>query len=96
MAEGNPLARGIMAYNSPQALVAWKLATVGLGVGILFYARRRLAAELAAVFCCAVLMWLTLRWNSYNDQVSSLTRELNMVAQSPAGDAPWVTIHPEN
>jgi hypothetical protein len=95
MAEANPVARGIMAFNSPAALVAWKAATVGLAVGILFDARRRRAAELAAMFCCAILVVLALRWAHYNSHVGALTSELNSVAETPSGDPSWVTISPD-
>jgi len=91
MAEGNPLARSVIAYNSATALVAWKLCSVGLALAILFYARKRGAAEFAALFCCGVLMWLTVRWAHYNDQVSDLTTELNHAAA--AEDPAWVAIN---
>jgi Domain of unknown function (DUF5658) len=92
MLEQNPLAREIMAHNSPAALVVWKLITVGLAVGILFWARRRPAAELAALFCCGVLTWLTLRWSSYSEQMADLTHGLTSMTQE---DEPhWVTMAP--
>jgi hypothetical protein len=80
MIEANPLARGIMAYGSPAALIVWKLVTVMTAVGILFYARRRRAAELGAIFCCGVLLWLTGRWVSYNAQVGRWTGEMHSLA----------------
>jgi hypothetical protein len=73
-------------------LVVWKLITVGLAVGILFWARRRPAAELAALFCCGVLTWLTLRWSSYSEQMADLTHGLTSMTQE---DEPhWVTMAP--
>jgi hypothetical protein len=91
MAEANPLARSVMAYNSASGLVAWKFCTVGLAVAILIYARKRRSAEFAALFCCGVLLWLTIRWANYNNHVSELTTELNFAA-TPTQDPAWVAI----
>lgn len=92
LAEGNPIARQVMTYGSPGVLAAWKLATVSLGVGLLYCARRRLIGELAAVFCCLVLVWLMGRWVHYNAHVASLTRELSAVVGN--GNPFWVAIEP--
>lgn len=92
MAEVNPFARAIIEHNSPAGLILWKLCTVSLAIGILFYARRRATAEFAALFCCGVLLWLTLRWASYNTQVSDYTRDLNSIAASP-DDPAWVSMN---
>ena len=94
MVEANPIARSVISYNSPAMLIAWKFATVGLAVGILFYARRRVAAEIGALVCCAVLTGLALQWSNYNSEVSNLTNGLNEVATSPEDDPAWMTIHP--
>jgi len=92
MLEGNPIARYAMATWSPAALVTWKLVTVAFAVGVLFALRRRWTAELAAVFCCGVMLWLTVRWAAYNEQVTELTREMHEIRPS---DAPqWVTMQP--
>ena len=71
MLEANPLARTIMAYNSPALLSVWKLASVGLAVAILFWARHRGRTEIATWFCFLVLTGLTCRWMVYSDQVSA-------------------------
>jgi hypothetical protein len=94
MLEGNPLARAVMERGSPSELVIWKVLTVGFAVGIIFWARQRWAAEVAAVFCCAVLTWLTLRWVAYSDHMSDLTGELHSIQQS--GDSNWVTMVPDD
>lgn len=88
MLEGNPLARGIMGFNSPVALTLWKLVTVSLGVGILIYARRTRFGEVGAWICCALLTWLTIRWVDYNDRVGELTPYLTVLADG--GDVRWV------
>src|SRR5258706_12723174 len=49
MLEQNPVARMIMACGSPMALVAWKLVTVGFAIGVMYWLRRRPAAELGAI-----------------------------------------------
>lgn len=88
--EQNPLARFIITHGSPAALVAWKCITVGFAITVMYRLRRRPSAEIGALFCVAVLTWLTFRWSSYNDQVSRLTEEL----QNPAASAEpaWVTM----
>jgi hypothetical protein len=90
MIEANPLARGIMAFGSPAALIIWKLVTVMMAAGILFYARKRRVAEVGAVFCCCVLTWLTGRWIAYNAQVGRWTGEMHSLAGVNAPD--WVTM----
>jgi hypothetical protein len=84
--EANPLARGIMAHHSAAGLVVWKTATVGLAVGILYFTRRRGAAEIGAIISCLVLSWLTLRWVTYSDQVSGMIGE--MQALESTGEEP--------
>lgn len=90
MIEANPLARGIMAYGSPAALIIWKLVTVMTAVGILFYVRKRRVGEVGAVFCCAVLMWLTGRWIAYNAAVGHWTGEMHSLAGVNSPD--WVSM----
>ncbi len=92
MLEGNPVARLIMAYGSPVSLVLWKLVTAGFAIWIMFRFRRRATTELGAVFCAGVLVWLTCRWATYNEQVSRLTQDLqdSSVGAEPA----WVTMTP--
>jgi hypothetical protein len=92
MLEQNPVARLIMAYGNPQALVAWKLLTVGFAVWVMYRLRRRPSAEIGALFCVVVLTWLTCRWVKYNDQVSQLTQGLSGMTSD---DEPaWVTMTP--
>lgn len=93
MAEANPLARGIISYDSSAALVLWKVATVGLAVGILIYARKKGTAEIAAAIGCAILCWLTVQWAHYNDNISDLTKELNAYV-TYVEDPAWVTLSP--
>jgi uncharacterized membrane protein YqjE len=93
MLEANPLARLIMAYNSPMLLAAWKMSSVGLAVGILFWARHRGRTEIATWFCFLVLTWLTCRWTIYNDQISTLAEIPSAYAGRP--NAEWVAMTPD-
>lgn len=93
MLEGNPLARAIMEHGSPAAVVIWKFVTVGFAVGVLYWARRRWAAEAGALLCCCILAWLTVQWVGYSDQISRITRELNVLAATQ-DDPVWVTMVP--
>ena len=94
MIEGNPLARGIMAYNSPVILTIWKIATAGLAIGILFHARKRRSGELAAWVCCGLLVWLTVRWINYNAEIQALTPYLASIAEQE--NHRWVAIDPNS
>jgi hypothetical protein len=71
--EGNPLARLVMTYGSSWILALWKVASVALCIFILFSARRTRFAEIGAWICFMVMVWLTLRWVTYNEQVPFLT-----------------------
>lgn len=72
MVEQNPIARQIMSTGSAWLLVAWKLFTVSVAVGLLYHARKHRAGELGSWLCIAVLCWLTARWLTYNDELQVL------------------------
>lgn len=92
MLEANPIARLVMAHGSPAALIIWKLVTVGFALGVLYWARKRGTAEVAAVFACLVMGWLTLRWATYNNNVGELTKDLHIAC--PTREPHWVTMAP--
>lgn len=92
MFEANPIARLVMAHGSPAALVVWKLVTVGFALGVLFWLRKRPTAELAAVFACVVMGWLTVRWATYNNSVGDLTKDMHIAC--PTREPDWVTMVP--
>lgn len=94
MLEANPIARLIMAYNSPALLAVWKMSSVGLAVAILFWARHRGRTEIATWFCFLVLTWLTCRWVVYNDQISTLAEIPSAVAGRP--NTEWVAMTPDD
>lgn len=93
MPEANPFAHAIIQYGSRTGLIVWKLATVLLATGILFYARRRWSAEAAAVFSCAVMTWLTVRWLDYSTHIGQLSRQGQELVS--AEDSIWVSLPPE-
>lgn len=90
MSEANPIARLVMSYNSPSVLIAWKLATIALTSLIFFVGRRKRVAELGCWVCVAVLVWLTVRWETYAHEVSKVTPVIHVLA---SGDCPgWVSM----
>lgn len=93
MAEGNPIARAIIATNSPVLLSLWKGVTVGVGVWILFAARRLPAGEAGAWLCFGVLCWLMVRWMTYSDEVVGLTAHMAQLPELSGGR--WVAFTPD-
>ena len=77
MMESNPFARVIMVGSGATGVILWKSLTVSLTVFILFIARKRLAGELGAVFCCVVLGWLMARWETYTSEAALITSVIN-------------------
>lgn len=92
MIELNPLARVLMAGDSPMPVVLFKLGTIVFCVGVLFMARRRRHAEIAAWCCFLVMAALTMHWNRYSSTVSELTPEVS--AMAAADDPRWVSMDP--
>lgn len=81
--EANPLARAIMLYNCPWAVVAFRLLTILLFSMILIRARHHKIAELAAIFCLFTMTWLMLRWNAYTESTAELTTMMAVLADHP-------------
>jgi hypothetical protein len=71
--EDNPLAREVLRAGGPGLLVVAKLGSVGFTTGVLFWARRRGIAELAALFGALVMGWVTARWIGYIETSAQLT-----------------------
>lgn len=88
MSEGNPVARLVMSTNSPAMLIAWKLTSVGAACLAFYAGRKKLVGEVAAWFCCAVLIWLTLRWGEYSAELASVCPQLHYLTAADAGQ--WV------
>lgn len=80
MSEANPVARAIIAYQSPIVLAVWKTLTVALCVGILFLIRERRSAELGAWVGVGVLALLMAHWSRYIDYKIEMTPEFHLVA----------------
>jgi hypothetical protein len=92
MVETNPIARAVMLHNSPLFVVIWKLATMVLGLGILWWARRAKAAEVAAWLCFLILMALCVHWLSFATVVSRLPSDYAQLASLE--DPRWVSMTP--
>ncbi len=92
MIEGNPIARLIMGLNSPAALLLWKGLTVGVGVWILYAARRSWAGEAGAWVCFAVLWWLMMRWMIYSEEMAQIGPRLAEMPELSGGR--WVAFTP--
>ncbi|MFA6043967.1 MAG: DUF5658 family protein [Phycisphaerales bacterium] len=94
MLEANPLARAIMNLNSPWAVVAWKLFTTLLGLGILYRLRHTRHAEIGAWVVFAALTALSIHWLQYTDLVASLGSEYqNAIAMTD--DPRFVLLTPQ-
>ena len=90
MSEANPVARMVMSYGSPTYLVVWKLASIAVASTVFWLARRRRLAEAGCWVCVAVLVWLTVRWIHYSQEVETATPLIHVLA---SGECPtWVTM----
>jgi hypothetical protein len=92
MSEGNPIARLVMSTNSPGMLIAWKMTSVGAACLAFYAGRKKLVGEVAAWFCCAVLVWLTLRWGEYSTELASVFPQVHLLHS--ADTAQWVKMSP--
>ncbi|MCC6676000.1 MAG: hypothetical protein IT436_02545 [Phycisphaerales bacterium] len=90
MLEGNPIARAVMVMDRPGLLIGWKVVSLGLGLGILYWARRSRNGELGAWVCFVLLSWLTVHWSSYNAEVVELTPAI--AEMGTLRDHRWVTM----
>lgn len=92
MIEVNPLARALMEGQSPLPVVLFKLGTILFCVSVLYMARKRRHAEVAAWTCFLVMAALTMHWTRYSDGMAELTPEVS--AMAAADDPRWVTMDP--
>jgi hypothetical protein len=92
MSEGNPIARIVMSTQSPGVLIAWKLTSVGAACLAFYAGRRTLVGEVAAWFCCGVLVWLTFRWGQYSTELAAVCPQMYLLNQAESGL--WVTMSP--
>jgi hypothetical protein len=91
MVESNPIARLVMAHNSPELLGVWKGSTVVVAGVILFLARRHRTAELAAWLASVALLWLMLHWAQYVAFIAASPIDMACLARN---DARFVVIDP--
>lgn len=87
--ELNPLARLMVSIGDAQQLVIFKLFTMTLSCGALYFARRHPISERVAWICAAGLFALMLHWTSFNSSVSGLTNEITILALQGGHD--WWT-----
>ena len=92
MVETNPIARAVMAHNSPLFVVVWKLATMVVGLGILCWVRKARAAEIAAWVCFLIMVALCLHWLSFATVISGLPPDYAQLAS--LDDPRWVSMTP--
>jgi hypothetical protein len=81
MFEVNPIARKMVEIGSAQQLVLYKLLTLAVCCGAIYFCRRTRQAEIGAWICALVMFALTLHWVNYNAAVQSMTSELAIMAE---------------
>lgn len=81
MIEVNPIARTMLEIGSVRQLVMYKLLTLVVCCGAIYFCRRAKQAEVGAWLCCLVMLGLTLHWVNYNSAVSELTAEFAVMAE---------------
>lgn len=87
--EVNPLARLMVSIGDAQQLIIFKLFTMTLACGALYFARRHPISERVAWMCAAGLFALMLHWTAFNSSVSDLTNEITILALN--GGHEWWT-----
>lgn len=88
--EDNPVARFVLQTGGPGLLIVTKIASVGFCTGVLFWARRRGFAEVAALFGAVVLVWLTVRWVNYIHVFTDVTASIEELEDHSQGA--WMTM----
>lgn len=91
MIEMNPIARAMIDIGSTGQLVVFKLLTIVVSCGALYFGRRYVETEAAAWGCIIVLLALMLHWLNYNAGVPEITHELAILYQNPSSEG-WVRI----
>ncbi len=91
-AEANPVARWVMNVGSVRYLAVFKLTTMSIGLGILYWARKTPHGEVGAWACFLAMAWLSVHWHAYNRGVSEMTHIVSDLAD--ADDPRWVTMSP--
>ncbi len=81
MVEANPIARKMVEIGSTQQLVMYKLLTLAICCGAIYFCRRTKQAEFGAWICCLVMLVLTVHWVNYNEAVEDMTNEFALMAE---------------
>jgi hypothetical protein len=85
MLEANPIAAYLIrSTQSSWALTAYKMASVGVCVGLLLKLRRHAAGEAAAWFAVGILAVLSVMWHSYSRHIDD--QNFMILAHSTAMD----------
>ena len=81
MIEANPIARTMVEIGSARQLVLYKLLTLTVCCGAIYFCRRTRQAEFGAWICCLVMLGLTMHWLNYNATMAELTTEFALMAE---------------
>lgn len=93
MIEVNPIARLMLEIGSIGQLVMFKMLTLVLCGGMIYFARHHRKAEVCAWFCAALMLILTIHWINYNRSVSAFTNDMAVLALSGGEFEPmWVKV----
>lgn len=90
MTELNPIAASLINYDNPALLGLWKMATLALGVSILYRLRTTQRAEIGAWICFLALTALTVYWTIYVDAMGELTPAVASLATGH--DPAWIVM----
>lgn len=92
MVELNPIARAVMAHNSPALLALWKIGIVAGASVIILIGRRSRITEGGSWLACVLLGMLTVHWLRYIDAAHELTPYLDAFAETPGSK--WIAMTP--
>jgi hypothetical protein len=89
MMEANPIAAWLIRYTqSSWTLVAYKCATMGTCVAVLYRLRKHAAGEAAAWCAVAILTVMSLMWHNYSRQFEN--PEDMVLAQTHTSNDSWL------
>ncbi|MEM9084088.1 MAG: hypothetical protein AAGB34_10875, partial [Planctomycetota bacterium] len=90
--EMNPLARFIVGFGSPALLIAFKMASIAVTCGSLYFVRNFRLGEIGAVISFVVLAVLSLQWAQYNNTVLSDEKVIAALMTSEPMCETWVRL----
>lgn len=92
LAEENPIARFVIALDSPGLLTLWKLSTVSFAAALIIGQRARPIAEIAAWAGVGILAAVMLHWSAYAAQTDEIMRSLHLLQEG--FDERWIAMTP--